>query len=79
MSCSSWSGKPAGSCTAVTASKTRRLELAYRAVQAGAAGVDMGRNVFQSAKPLAMMKAISAVVHQGLSAKDAFQLYNDEK
>ena len=55
------------------------LELAYRAVQAGAAGVDMGRNVFQSAKPLAMMKAISAVVHQGLSAQDAFQLYNDEK
>ena len=39
----------------------------------------MGRNVFQSAKPLAMMKAISAVVHQGLTAKDAFQLYNDEK
>ena len=55
------------------------LELAYRAVQAGAAGVDMGRNVFQSAKLLAMMKAISAVVHQGLTAKDAFQLYNDEK
>ena len=55
------------------------LELAYKAIQAGAAGVDMGRNVFQSAKPLAMMKAISAVVHQGLSAQDAFQLYNDEK
>lgn len=57
----------------------KALELAYRAIQAGAAGVDMGRNVFQSAKPLAMMKAISAVVHQGLSAQDAFQLYNDEK
>ena len=57
----------------------KALELAYRAIQAGAAGVDMGRNVFQSAKPLAMMKAISAVVHQGLTAKDAFQLYNDEK
>ena len=57
----------------------KALELAYRAVQAGAAGVDMGRNVFQSEKPLAMMKAISAVVHDGLSAKDAFQLYNDEK
>jgi putative autoinducer-2 (AI-2) aldolase len=55
------------------------LELAYRAMQAGAAGVDMGRNVFQSEKPLAMMKAICAVVHQGLTAKDAFQLYNDEK
>ena len=57
----------------------KALELAYRAIQAGAAGVDMGRNVFQSEKPLAMMKAISAVVHQGLNAKDAFQFYNDEK
>ena len=57
----------------------KALELAYRAIQAGAAGADMGRNVFQSEKPLAMMKAISAVVHQGLNAKDAFQLYNDEK
>ena len=57
----------------------KALELAYRAVQAGAAGVDMGRNVFQSEKPLAMMKAISAVVHDGMTAKDAFQLFNDEK
>ena len=57
----------------------KALELAYKAIQAGAVGVDMGRNVFQSAKPLAMMKAISAVVHQGLSAQDAFQFYNDEK
>ncbi len=57
----------------------KALELAYRAVQAGAAGVDMGRNVFQSEKPRAMMKAIAAVVHDGLTAKDAFQLYNDEK
>ncbi len=57
----------------------KALELAYKAIQAGAAGVDMGRNVFQSEKPLAMMKAISAVVHQGMNAKDAFQLYNDEK
>ncbi|MBR1589171.1 MAG: 3-hydroxy-5-phosphonooxypentane-2,4-dione thiolase [Kiritimatiellae bacterium] len=57
----------------------KALEFAYRAMQAGAAGVDMGRNVFQSEKPLAMMKAISAVVHDGMTAKDAFQLYNDEK
>ena len=55
------------------------LELAYKAVQAGAAGVDMGRNVFQSAKPLAMMKAIAGVAHQGLTPQDALQLYNDEK
>lgn len=55
------------------------LELAYKAMQAGAAGVDMGRNVFQSAKPLAMMKAINAVVHKGFTAKEAFELYNDAK
>jgi len=53
------------------------LALAYKAIQAGAAGVDMGRNVFQSEKPLAMLKAIHAVVHDGLNAKDAFQMYND--
>ena len=57
----------------------KAIELAYKAIQAGAAGVDMGRNVFQSAKPLAMMKAIAGVVHQGLTPQDAFQLYNDEK
>lgn len=57
----------------------KALELAYKAIQAGACGVDMGRNVFQSAKPLAMMKAIAGVVHNGLTPKDAFQLYNDEK
>ena len=55
------------------------LELAYKAIQAGAAGVDMGRNVFQSTKPLAMMKAIAAVVHNGATAKEAFELFNDEK
>ena len=55
------------------------LTLAYKAIQAGAAGVDMGRNVFQSAKPLAMMKAIAGVVHNGLTPEDAFQLFNDEK
>ncbi len=55
------------------------IDLAYKAMQAGAAGVDMGRNVFQSAKPLAMMKAINAVVHKGFNTKDAFELYQDSK
>ncbi len=53
------------------------LELAYKAIQSGAAGVDMGRNVFQSDKPAAMIQAVWAVVHKGLSPKDAFQMYND--
>ncbi|HOE60910.1 MAG TPA: 3-hydroxy-5-phosphonooxypentane-2,4-dione thiolase [Kiritimatiellia bacterium] len=53
------------------------LELAYRAIDSGAAGVDMGRNVFQSEKPAAMIQAVSAVVQQGLKPKDAFQMFND--
>lgn len=53
------------------------LELAHMAIQSGASGVDMGRNVFQSEKPAAMIQAVGAVVHKGLSPKDAFQMYND--
>jgi len=53
------------------------LELAYKAIQSGAAGVDMGRNVFQSENPVAMIQAVSAVVHKGIKPKDAFQMFND--
>jgi len=55
------------------------LDLAYRAIQSGAAGVDMGRNVFQSEKPEAMIQAVGAVVHQGLKPAEAFQMFNDLK
>jgi 3-hydroxy-5-phosphonooxypentane-2,4-dione thiolase len=51
------------------------LTMARRAIDAGAAGVDMGRNIFQSDAPIAMMKAVSAVVHEGASAADAKDLY----
>ena len=53
------------------------LEMAYRAVQAGAAGVDMGRNIFQSHAPAAMMRAIAQVVHAGLPPADAFELFEE--
>lgn len=51
------------------------LDLAWKAIQAGAAGVDMGRNIFQSDSPVAMMKAVRAVVHDHASVDDAFDLY----
>jgi putative autoinducer-2 (AI-2) aldolase len=51
------------------------LTMAYRAVQEGAAGVDMGRNIFQSDAPQAMVDAVSGVVHDGLSAEDAYELF----
>jgi len=55
------------------------LELAYNAIQSGASGVDMGRNVFQSDDPKAMIRAVGAVVHQNMKPKEAFQMFNDLK
>lgn len=52
------------------------LELAYNAVQRGAIGVDMGRNIFQSEQPLAMIQAVRAVVHENATPQQAFELYN---
>lgn len=55
------------------------LELTYNAVSKGAAGVDMGRNIFQAENPLAMIQAVRAVVHEGLSPKKAYELYQSLK
>ena len=51
------------------------LELAHRAVQSGAAGVDMGRNIFQADHPLAMIQAVRSVVHDDARPDDAFERY----
>lgn len=50
------------------------LELAYRCVADGAAGVDMGRNIFQSDSPSEMIQAIRAVVHDGATPSEAFDI-----
>ncbi len=53
------------------------LAMAYQAIQEGAAGVDMGRNVFQAEHPVAMIQAIRAVVHEGAKPDKAYKLYQD--
>ncbi len=53
------------------------LELARNAIQAGAAGVDMGRNVFQSEHPAAILQAVAKVVHDNATPAEAYQLYQD--
>ncbi|MGB2754298.1 MAG: 3-hydroxy-5-phosphonooxypentane-2,4-dione thiolase [Phycisphaerae bacterium] len=53
------------------------LQMAYQAIDQGAAGVDMGRNVFQADHPVAMIQAIRAVVHDGMKPDKAYQLYQD--
>jgi len=55
------------------------ITMAYNAIQQGAAGVDMGRNIFQSDAPEAMMKAISKVVHENMKPKDALDLFQTLK
>jgi putative autoinducer-2 (AI-2) aldolase len=53
------------------------LEMAYRAVQEGAAGVDMGRNIFQSESPAAMIQAVARVVHEDARPQEAYELYQE--
>lgn len=55
------------------------LEMAYRAIAEGAHGVDMGRNIFQSDSPVGMAQAIGKVVHEGYTAQQAFEVYQEIK
>lgn len=55
------------------------LEMAYNAIQAGAVGVDMGRNIFQSEHPVPMIKAVNEIVHKNATAKEAFQFFEENK
>jgi len=55
------------------------LKMAYNAIQQGASGVDMGRNIFQSDSPVAMLQAVRAVVHDNETPEKALDLYNTIK
>ncbi len=55
------------------------IKMAYDAVEKGATGVDMGRNIWQSPHPVAMIKAVRAVVHQKMSPEEANQIFKESK
>ena len=55
------------------------LTMAYNAIQQGASGVDMGRNIFQSDSPVAMLQAVRAVVHDNETPEKALDLYSTLK
>jgi 3-hydroxy-5-phosphonooxypentane-2,4-dione thiolase len=55
------------------------LQMAYDAICAGAAGVDMGRNIFQSNNPVGMVKAVNAIVHKKYTSKEAYDLFKSKK
>ena len=55
------------------------LAMAHRAISQGAAGVDMGRNIFQSDYPIAMLKAVGRVVHEQLAPADAYEFFREQR
>ena len=55
------------------------LQMAFSAISKGAAGVDMGRNIFQSENPTAMIQSIRAVLHENYSVDEAFEMFNKLK
>jgi len=55
------------------------LAMAYKAIDQGASGVDMGRNIFQAGDPIAMIQAVRAVVHGMETPDKAYDLYNTLK
>lgn len=55
------------------------LELTFSAVQGGAVGVDMGRNIFQSDSPVGMIRAVRAIVHEKASVEEAYRIYQSSK
>ncbi|MDR3496000.1 MAG: 3-hydroxy-5-phosphonooxypentane-2,4-dione thiolase [Ancalomicrobiaceae bacterium] len=55
------------------------LQMAYHAIDQGAAGVDMGRNIFQSDCPIGMIEAVRAVVHGGEKPEKAIEIYSSAK
>lgn len=55
------------------------LQMSYDSVQHGAVGVDMGRNIWQSEHPVAMIRAVRAIVHENASVKQAYDLFNSIK
>jgi putative autoinducer-2 (AI-2) aldolase len=55
------------------------LEMAYKAIDQGAAGVDMGRNIFQSDSPIGMIQAIGLVVHKNEKPEQAIKIYEGIK
>ncbi len=54
------------------------MTLAYRSIQGGAKGVDMGRNIFQSNHAAEMAETIGKIVHEGFTDKEAYEFFEDK-
>jgi len=55
------------------------FEFVHDGMQKGAIGLNLGRNVWQHDHPVAMMKALRAIVHEKATVKDAQEIFSDQK
>lgn len=55
------------------------FDFVHDGMQKGAIGLNLGRNVWQHPHPVAMMKALNAIIHDNCSVKDAVGIFNDNK
>jgi putative autoinducer-2 (AI-2) aldolase len=55
------------------------FEFVYDGMQKGAIGINLGRNVWQNPHPVAVAKALRAIVHENATAKEAYELFNEAK
>jgi len=55
------------------------FDFVYDGVQKGAIGVNLGRNVWQTENPVATIRGIRAIVHDGYTAKEADDLFEQVK
>jgi putative autoinducer-2 (AI-2) aldolase len=63
----------------VTETEIEVLDFVYDGMQKGAIGVNLGRNVWKNDHPVAMIKAIRAIVHENATAQQALEIYQSEK
>jgi putative autoinducer-2 (AI-2) aldolase len=55
------------------------FEFVYDGMQKGAIGINLGRNVWQSAHPVAMARALQAIIHEDADVKAAQGIFNETK
>jgi len=60
-------------------SERAALELARNAIDEGAHGIDMGRNIWQSDHPVAMLRALRAIVHEKATVREAMDVLEGAK
>ncbi|MCL4067647.1 hypothetical protein M3484_13805 [Pseudomonas sp. GX19020] len=57
--------------------ESEAMEMASRAIGQGAAGTDMARKLFQVSGPVAMVRALAFLVHEGRSGAAVYKMYCD--